>query len=206
MVAIVHQLGNTEKLDAILNAAQKRLGRYGFNKTTMSEIASDVNLSKASLYYYFPDKESLLHAVLSKEQEEYFALISNRMKEINDPEEMVSEFVRIRHVYFTTFINLAKFRFSDFHEIRPHFRDLIENLLRHETELFSMILEKGIKEGIFFVETPGETARLFLEIIHSLRLNIIRNRPIQDLVKEDYDQMYEKHKKFIDLFIRSIKK
>jgi len=30
MVAIVHHSGKTEKLDAILSIAQKRLGRYGF--------------------------------------------------------------------------------------------------------------------------------------------------------------------------------
>lgn len=205
MVNIIQRPGNTLKSDIIIKAAQKRLGLYGFEKTTMSEIAADVNLSKASLYYYFPDKEGLLLAVLTKEQEEYFRLIAYRMEEISDPEKMVPEFVRIRHEYFTTFLNLTKFRFSDFYQIRPHFSDLINNLRHRETELFTTILQKGVAKGFFKVKATEETALLFLEIIHGLRLIVIRNRPIQELTPEDYNLMYEKHRHFIEMFIRSIK-
>lgn len=206
MVTIVHQQGNTEKVDAILQAAQKRLGRYGFEKTTMSEIAADVHMSKASLYYYFPDKENLLRAVLYKELAEYFCLIGERMKELDDPEEMIREFIRMRHEFFTTFLNLAKFRFSNFYQIRPHFQELISELRSKESELFNEILSQGIKEGLFVIEDPEGTGLIFLEIIHSLRLLVIRNRNIQDLTREDFDQMYEKHRHFLDLFIRGIRK
>jgi AcrR family transcriptional regulator len=206
MVINIQQTGHSEKLGSIMKAAQKRLALYGFEKTTMSEIAADVHLSKASLYYYFPDKESLLRAVLYKEQDEYFTLISSRMNEVRDPENMIQEFIRIRHEYFTTFLNLTKFRFSDFYQIKPHFQELIDSLRSTEVSLFTEILKKGIMEGIFQVEDPDKTARLFLEIIHSLRLVVIRNRPIQDLTGEDYGLMYEKHCGFIELFLRSIKK
>jgi hypothetical protein len=141
---------------------------------------------------------------LSREQEEYFSLIGNRMKEVYDPEEMIHEFIRLRHEYFTTFMNLTKFRFSNFYQIRPHFQELIDSLRSTETKLFSEVLAKGNREGLFQVEEPEKTARLFLEIIHSLRLVVIRNRPIQELSREDYDLMYEKHCGFIELFIRGI--
>jgi AcrR family transcriptional regulator len=205
MVAIVHHSGNSEKLDAILNVAQKRLGRYGFEKTTMSEIAADLNLSKASLYYYFPDKESLWSAVLAKEQTEFFRLISVRMQEFRDPEVMISEFVALRHEYFTTFLNLTKFRFSDFYQIRPHFREMIDQLKHLETEQFTEILKRGKKSGIFSIKKPEETARLFLDILHGLRITVIRNRPILELRQEDYNLMFKKQKDFAELFIRSIK-
>jgi AcrR family transcriptional regulator len=206
VVTIIHHQGNSEKLDFILQAAQKRLGRYGFEKTTMSEIAADVNMSKASLYYYFPDKESLLRAVLYKELEEYFSLIGNRMKELDDPEAMIREFIRMRHEFFTTFLNLAKFRFSNFYQIRPHFQELIAELHSKESELLKEIFSKGILEGRFVIEDLEGTGLIFLEIIHSLRLLVIRNRNIQDLTQEDFDQMYEKHRHFLDLFIRGIRK
>jgi AcrR family transcriptional regulator len=206
MVAIVHHSGNTEKFGFILAAAQKRLGRYGFEKTTMSEIAADVHLSKASLYYYFHDKESLWSAVLTKEQEEFFRLMAGRMHEIRDPEKMIVEFVTLRHEYFTTFLNLTKFRFSDFYQIHPHFGEMIDILRRRETEQVTEILNRGKKTGVFKIKKPEETARLFLEIIHGLRMIVIRNRPMLELTQEDYDLMFEKHRDFIELFIRSIKR
>ena len=49
---------STEKQAVILDAARKRFAYYGFSKVTMDEIAADIGMGKASLYYYFPTKES----------------------------------------------------------------------------------------------------------------------------------------------------
>jgi hypothetical protein len=35
---------------------------------------------------------------------------------------------------------------------------------------------------------------------------VIGNRPMLELTQEDYDLMFEKHRYFVELFIRSIKK
>lgn len=43
------------KREAIIEAAIKRFAHFGVGKTTMTEIGNDLSLSKASLYYYFPD-------------------------------------------------------------------------------------------------------------------------------------------------------
>lgn len=40
----------------ILDAAAKRFLRFGYGKTTMSEIARDCNMSTGNLYRYFPSK------------------------------------------------------------------------------------------------------------------------------------------------------
>jgi len=206
MVAITHNAGNSEKVEAILAAAQKRLGRYGFEKTTMAEIASDVNLSKASLYYYFPDKESIWYAILDKEQDEFFRLMNSRLLESHDPKVIISEFVKLRHDYITTFVNLTKFRFTDRDENRPLFQGMICKFRAREEQQVAEILKQGNKTGVFEVDQPEKTARLFLDILHGLRKVAVRNRPMMELVKEDYDLMFEKQKDFLELFMRSIKK
>ncbi|MFE7088384.1 TetR/AcrR family transcriptional regulator [Sphingobacterium spiritivorum] len=54
-------MDNTQKKkNQIVKAALKRFAHFGIPKTTMSEIADDVHLTKANLYYYFPDKISLI--------------------------------------------------------------------------------------------------------------------------------------------------
>src|SRR5690606_8523108 len=53
------------KKEHIVQAALKRFSHYGFNKTTMSEIAIDLNITKANLYYYYPDKNALINDVLA---------------------------------------------------------------------------------------------------------------------------------------------
>src|SRR5690606_24045480 len=53
------------KKEQIVQAALKRFSHYGFNKTTMSEVAVDLNITKANLYYYYPDKNALIKDVLT---------------------------------------------------------------------------------------------------------------------------------------------
>lgn len=51
---------NEETRELIINAAEKRFSQYGFNKTTMAEIAKDCGMSAANLYRFFKDKNDIL--------------------------------------------------------------------------------------------------------------------------------------------------
>ena len=60
-----------DKHAAILDAPHKRFARYGLTKVTMDEIAADLGISKAALYYYFPAKEDLYRNVVASEQQDF---------------------------------------------------------------------------------------------------------------------------------------
>lgn len=89
-------LEKPEKITEIVNAAQVRFGQFGIEKTTMREIASDLNMSKGSLYYYFPDKEHLYKAVVEKEQNEFLSILKEKMSQIDDPVSLLLEYVETR--------------------------------------------------------------------------------------------------------------
>ena len=55
-----------KKSELILEGAIKRFAHFGINKTSMAEIAEDLSLSKPALYYYYPDKQSLILAVAER--------------------------------------------------------------------------------------------------------------------------------------------
>lgn len=50
--------------ELIIASATKRFAHFGFSKTTMHEIAEDLHITKANLYYYYPDKLSLMKDVI----------------------------------------------------------------------------------------------------------------------------------------------
>ncbi len=50
-----------EKKIQIIRAAAKRFARHSISKTTLDEIARDLRISKASLYYYFESKDRLFY-------------------------------------------------------------------------------------------------------------------------------------------------
>jgi len=56
---------SAEKLNTaeiILEAAVKRFSEYGYNKTTMAEIAQDAGMSAANIYRYYKSKEEIAAA------------------------------------------------------------------------------------------------------------------------------------------------
>lgn len=193
------------KIDLIIAAAQHRLGLYGYEKTTMSEIARDIAMSKASLYYYFPDKESLFKAVLEKEQSEFFLKIEKEIKTNADPEQMLIGYVNLRINYLKTFMNLSKFRNSATEEIKPLLKDLIMAFWEKELAFITMILEKGIQSGLFYSSEPKQDALMFLNILKGLRFSMIRQKPFVELSAEEHELLSSTAIKFTSLFIRGLK-
>lgn len=50
------------KREAILRSAARAFTRRGYHGTTMDDIASQLLMTKGSLYYYFKDKEDILYS------------------------------------------------------------------------------------------------------------------------------------------------
>lgn len=65
----------------IINAAETRFNQYGYNKTTMAEIARDCDMSAANLYRYFENKLDIAAALASQclveKERELEAIIAN---------------------------------------------------------------------------------------------------------------------------------
>ncbi|EZH66530.1 hypothetical protein DH09_11425 [Bacillaceae bacterium JMAK1] len=49
-----------KKINEILNSAMGLISKKGYHATTMDDIASELLMTKGSLYYYFKDKEDLV--------------------------------------------------------------------------------------------------------------------------------------------------
>jgi AcrR family transcriptional regulator len=52
--------GPDDVRERILTAAERCIARYGFRKTTMDDIASEVGLTRPNVYRYFADRDDLL--------------------------------------------------------------------------------------------------------------------------------------------------
>lgn len=204
MVYITHSGENLSKINQILKVAQKRFGLYGLQKTTMQEIASDLGISKASLYYYFPDKEHLFKAVVEMEQDVFIQLIDDTLKENYDPIDMLKKFVKIRLDYFKTFFNLSRLRLEEFKMVRPLLSDTLHQLRQKEVEIVELILLQGVERKKFSISNTRETAILFLELLRGLRGLIFQNKELMYVEQEDYDMLYTKLNLFTDIFIKGI--
>jgi len=95
-----------KKRELIIEGAIKRFIHYGINKTTMNEIAEDLSVSKPSLYYYFPDKTSLILGVVEKVFNDYYDLLNKDHKSGSDLQSMLLNIIEIKHRFFLRYYML----------------------------------------------------------------------------------------------------
>jgi TetR/AcrR family transcriptional repressor of mexJK operon len=95
-----------KKRDLIIEGAIKRFIHFGINKTTMNEIADDLSVSKPALYYYFPDKTSLILGVVEKIFNDYFELVGKEKAENRPLEKMLVNLIEVGHRFFQKYYML----------------------------------------------------------------------------------------------------
>jgi AcrR family transcriptional regulator len=195
----------SSKEQMILEAAQKRFGMLGIEKTSMQEIADDLNLSKASLYYYFPDKESLYKAVIEKEQSEFVKRINEKVISIGEPDRLLIEYVNARLSYFHSLLNLSRIRLEAYSDLRPVLRDTIISFREIEKEIIIKIFNDGIMKGIFQIDDPDKTASLFLDLLKGLRVSVVNHKKTLFIEPEEYQKLLESTIAFTEIFIKGLR-
>lgn len=193
------------KVQQIIEAAQNRFGIFGIEKTSMQEIANDLKLSKASLYYYFPDKESLYKAVVEKEQREFLELISEKTLNIEEPDLLLKEYAITKLVYFRTLLNLSRLRLEAYSDLKPVFRETIRLFREKEKEIIIRIFNNGTEMNLFSIENPDKTALLFLDLLKGLRISVVNDKKTLIIDDEEFNILLENTIAFTEIFIKGIK-
>jgi TetR/AcrR family transcriptional regulator len=83
-----------QRRTGIIDAAERLFYRKGFDNVTMDEIATEVELSKGSLYVYFRNKDSLFFAIVDREERKSLADLIQRMERPASGVEKLRELVR----------------------------------------------------------------------------------------------------------------
>ena len=181
-----------EKKESIIEVAQRLFGIFGLEKISMREIASELGLSKASLYYYFPDKESLYIAVVDKEQAEFLENVSELKEKNYPPDEFLVEYVSLRLSFFRSLLNLSRFRADYFSSLKPSFRDTFISFRAKELEIISEVLSRGRETGDFGKIDCKNMAALYLDILRGLRISMVNSKVNMYLDQDEYEDLLRK--------------
>ena len=165
---------SAEKHSLILDAAQKRFAHYGPTKVTMDEIAGDLGMSKAALYYYFPAKEDVYREVIAREHREFF----DRMQPILAKDKLASEKLQDYFLHqlehFNGLVNLKLIGRDAPQNAKPIIGELFKQFGQAELKQISAILEQGRECGEMTVTSVEKTSELIVHLLQGLRLLFAR--------------------------------
>lgn len=154
------------KRDFIIEAARKTFKKYGFKKTTMSDIAKTSGNGKSSIYYYFESKEEIFQSVVLNEAKIYRNKVIEAIRTNTDPYEKLKAYILIR-------LQTDKI-LSNFHKALkdPKLRYIgfvvrLKKLYdKEEYRLFQNILQDGVDSGFFEI---SDIKRASVGIVTAMR-------------------------------------
>ncbi len=194
-----------EKNNFIIKAARERFAHYGYSKVTMDEIAADVEMGKASLYYYFPTKEELFKAVVLQEQNEFARNIEELLQKQSAASEKLNEYVEQRLKYFHDLVNLGMLCVHSVFDIKSIFKKLFEDFEAQELILLKKIIDEGKSTGEFSKSLPEDFTKIFLHILQGLRLRVIKLLREHKVNEEIYKELESEMKIAAEYLIKGIR-
>jgi len=140
---------NDESRAEIVSSAKRLFQQYGYKKTTVSDIAKAMGKVKSAIYYYFPDKESLLRAVIDEEIGNLIGSINNAVEMVSTPEEKLKAYALTRSFEIRRLsTEYARFQ-EEYDELYPLVKEIHERYDHFERDTLKSILEAGMELGRF---------------------------------------------------------
>jgi len=194
-----------EKLSKILDIAQKRFARFGLAKTTMSDIADDLGVSKASLYYYFPDKECIFKKVMNREQGTFCGQMEKLLQSDKKIDAVLTTYIEHRIQYLKALLNLGQLTHEVFSATKPLYASLGKEFFEREKNLIAEILQKGIDRNELQKINVDEYAGFFVHVLRSLRLYTLSLKELWEQGNID-KEIKKEYMFFTKIFLKSIEK
>ncbi len=133
----------------ITDVAVDLFHRKGYFATSISEIAHQCGIQKASIYYHYPSKENILFHIQQVTMEELTAYLRANLEGLVDIRDRMGAAVR-SHVRFH--LNKQKETFIANSELRgltpEHYQVIVQKRDEYE-QIFQAIIREGIEEGVF---------------------------------------------------------
>jgi len=172
----------SEKKEKILNIAQKIISRFGIQKTTMDDIAKKARIGKATLYYYFKNKEDIFKEVIHKESKILKEKIEEELKKAKTPQEKISAYILTR---MKTLKNLSNYYetliTNDYFEHYKFIEEERKEFTNYEINLFETILEDGMCTNHFDVKNIKDTARIIIIAMKGIEFALVIENDEVDL-------------------------
>ncbi|HOS96242.1 MAG TPA: TetR/AcrR family transcriptional regulator [Deltaproteobacteria bacterium] len=154
-----------QKRKDILNAALKLFARFGYQKTTVDDVAAAMGMSKGNIYFYVSSKRDLYEKTVSSALQEWRDAVGAAVARSEDVVEKFSVMARLSFEYLVDHEDLRAVLMKDpsIFSLTPR-EDRFYEINLGAMQLIKDIIAQGIDEGRFVEVDVDHAAELFFSI------------------------------------------
>ncbi|MBW2140014.1 MAG: TetR/AcrR family transcriptional regulator [Deltaproteobacteria bacterium] len=183
-------LGSKSRSALIIKSAKKLFTQYGFNKTSLGDIAKALNLTKASLYHYFSGKEDIFINVIRVEIKELFLKLLLIKNNISSVEDRFKKTIVAHLIEWRSFPLLKDLFAQPPRGQNALIAELRQEIINKEADLIEEIFIEGQREGHFDIANPKVLAQTVVASIRGIEMS------------SDFFDSKAAPNQFIDEFVR----
>lgn len=158
-----------EVREAILDATDRFLSRYGYKKMTIDDLAQEVGIGKGSIYLHFSSKEEIVLSHVDRIIERLKGELREIAASDESPEERLCKMLVMRVLFRFDSVQHYTQSLNDLlAAVRPNLLLRRENYFAEEAEILARIVEEGQAKGDFEDGNALEIAETFLLATNSL--------------------------------------
>ena len=158
-----------EVREAILDATDPLLSRYGYQKMTIDDLAKEVGIGKGSVYLHFTSKEEIVLSHIDRIIEQLKGKLSAIAKSNSAPEERLRKMLTTRVLHRFESLQHYTQNLNDLlSAIRPNFLARRESYFEQEARIFASVIKEGQQSKEFSAGDAAEIAELFILATNSL--------------------------------------
>jgi AcrR family transcriptional regulator len=139
--------------EILLKTAQKLFARFGFNKTTVDEIASAAHIAKSTLYHHFESKEEIFRAVIEREGKTLAKRIRDAVEMAGTPQEKLRAYVITRMDHLRELANFYNALRDEYLEHYPFIESVRKKDFEDEMAMFQEILSEGVRKKVLNIKS-----------------------------------------------------
>ena len=157
-----------EKREVILHAAWALIRHYGFNKTTIDDIAKKAKVGKGTVYLYFRSKKEIMLSLTDLTNQRITGQLERIAAGDQPPEERLRACIKYRIMTLFDLVNSYPHSEDVIASILPEIVERLDGHVRRHGELLGQIVEQGCRSGIFAVDDPPATGQLLANLFEFL--------------------------------------
>ena len=158
-----------KKQQQILKAAAECLARFGYEKTTMDDIARRIGLNKTSLYYYYRNKESIFIEVIVQEARQFMEALQSKAVKARGCRSQILTYLTERFRYYQHVVNLHNLSVETLQRIQPSFEELYQSVLDREIDFIGKLLKDGMNRGEIKPAQARKLGRIILAVADGIK-------------------------------------
>ena len=155
--------------DAILDATDRLLARFGYKKMTIDDLAHEVGIGKGSVYLHFSSKEEIALSHIDRIIERLKKNLANIASKPIPSEERLKLMLVERVLFRFDSVQHYSQSLNDLLAyVRPSLLERRKLYFEEEAKIFARVLDEGLASGVFRPINSIETARTILIATNSL--------------------------------------